>query len=105
EDEGGEAYDDEAVAAGGDVRMLPAIVEMERALGLIAGATGFLGRPRLGQESSTVKARTALDSPEPAAFLTPACSLSNAADLAFALKGGVAASLCDLLVIALAWLV
>jgi multidrug resistance protein MdtO len=35
--------------------------------------------------------------------LTPACSLSNTSDLTFALKGGLAASLCDLFVSALAW--
>ncbi len=102
-EEAGDTHDDEVVAAGGDVHMLPAIVEMERALGLLAGATGFLGRPHLGPESSAATPRTPLDSLAPAAFLTPACSLSNTADLAFALKGGLAASLCDLLVGGLAW--
>ena len=103
EDDRSAAFDDAAVAAGGDVHMLPAIVEMERILGRIAAATGFLGRPRAGSEEATMTARSPLDTHGSAALLTPACSLSNTADLTFALKGGLAASLCDLLVSALAW--
>jgi multidrug resistance protein MdtO len=102
QDDGAAASDDAAVAAAGDVHMLPAMVEMERVLARIAEATGFLGRPRGGSQSGAVTARTPLDVPG-AMLLTPACSLSNTADLTFALKGGLAASFCDLLVSALAW--
>jgi len=103
EDDADEARDDDTAGGGDDVHMLPAIVEMERVLGRIAEATGFLGRPRAALGSPTVTERSPLDSLAPAAFLTPACSLSNTTDLAFALKGGLAASLCDLLVSGLAW--
>lgn len=101
EDDAPEARDD--TVAGDDVRMLPAIVEMERVLGRITENTGFLGRPRPLSGASTVTMRSPLDSHTRAAFLTPACSLSNTADLTFALKGGLAAMICDLLVSGAAW--
>ena len=90
----GEARDDDALARGDDVRMLPAIVEMEQVLERMAEASGFLGGSRPTAGSSTAAARGPLDSLSPAKFFTPACSLSNTADLAFALKGGLAASSC-----------
>jgi hypothetical protein len=91
------------LAGGDDVRMLPAIIEMEQVLERMAEATGFLGgaHPTLG--SPTAMARSPLDSQAPTKFFTPACSLSNSVDLAFALKGGLAASTCDLLVNGFAW--
>ncbi len=102
-DDAREARHDDALAGGDDVRMLPAIVEMERVLGRMAEVTGFLGGPHPTPGIPTAVARSPLDSHAPAKFFTPACSSSNTVDLAFALKGGLAASLCDLLVSGLAW--
>jgi multidrug resistance protein MdtO len=103
EDDAREARGDDALAGGDDVRMLPAIIEMERVLERMGEATGFLGGAHPTPGSPTAMARSPLDSQAPAKFLTPACSLSNTVDLAFALKGGLAASSCDLLVNGFAW--
>jgi len=103
EDDPREAREDDALARGDDVRMLPAIVEMEQVLERMAEATGFLGGPHPPAGSSTAAASGPLDSLSPSKFFTPTCSLSNTADLAFALKGGLAASSCDLMVNGFAW--
>jgi multidrug resistance protein MdtO len=99
----GDRSPDEAVAAGGAARLLPAMVEMERALGDMDGAMGFLGNPLTRAEASPAGDRTPLDAPTTSAFFTPAFSSSNRADLAFALKGGLAASICYILANGLAW--
>ena len=98
-----EARDDDALAGGDDVRMLPAIVEMEQALERMADSTGFLGGHHSKLGSPTAVARSPLDSQSPAKFFTPSFSSPNTVDLTFALKGGLAASVCDLLVSGFAW--
>ena len=90
---------DEALAAAGAHRLLPALVQMERALGDARGATEpFAGTPGAHEAYSSLDASSA-----GGLFLTPAFSISDTADLAFAMKGGLAAFLCYLLANGLAW--
>jgi len=54
---------DEAVAMSRATGLLPAVLEMERALGEMEGALGFLGNPRLGPDVSPARLRSPLDAP------------------------------------------
>ena len=65
-------------------RVIAHLVEMEAALGPIPAALAFVRDPRGRLESSS--SASPLDEPEPQ-FFTPAFSLSNTTDLAYALRG------------------
>jgi uncharacterized membrane protein YccC len=94
---------DVAVAAAGGTALLPGLIEMERALGRVADSMGFFSAPRRPGALSASPTRSPLDKPGLGRFLTPACSTANTADLAFALKAGLAAVICELLVSGLVW--
>jgi multidrug resistance protein MdtO len=92
---------DEVVAGAGAARLLPPLIGMERALGDMDRAVGFLGR---GDRGTSPPAETSpLDAPAARGFFTPAFSSSNTDDLAFALKGGLAASICNLITNGVDW--
>lgn len=98
---------DDAVAAEGAARVLPALVDMERALDDAAGATrSWEAGTAIDVSADRPVAPTAERSPldeGPGGFFTPAFSASNTGDLAFAMKGGLAASACYALVNGMAW--
>jgi len=94
-------WTDAATAGTGATHLLPAVREMERALHDIVAAAGGLGEA--GHHAAAALPRSPLDTPGPASFFTPAFSPLNHADLAFALKGGLAASICYVLTNALVW--
>jgi multidrug resistance protein MdtO len=91
---------DEEVAGAGAARLLPALTEMERALGDIDAALGIADEP--SADRIAARRRTSLDAPA-GSWVTPAFSASNVDDLAFAFKGGLAATICHVLVNGLAW--
>jgi multidrug resistance protein MdtO len=94
---------DVTVASAGGSSLLPGLLEMEQALGRIAASMGFLSAPRSARAVGASPPRSPLDQPVIASFLTPAFSTHNTDELAFALKGGIAAVVCELLVSGLAW--
>ena len=93
---------DEEVAGAGAARLLPALTEMERALGDIDAALGIADEPSADRIAAAAASRQSLDAPA-GSWLTPAFSASNVDDLAFAFKGGLAATICHVLVNGFAW--
>ena len=82
---------------------LPTLVAtMESTLARIAAATGFLSSPGAGA-LRLLPRRSPLDSPARAPILTPAFSLSNTADMKFALKCALAVEICLLIPLGLDW--
>jgi multidrug resistance protein MdtO len=90
---------DEAVAAAGGAALLPALVDMERALTGIAPATAFLAEGEPGRRSVA----SPLDVLGLGEFFTPAFSLDNGAAVAFALKTGLATTIAYVVYEGLAW--
>ena len=91
------------VASAGGAALLPGLTEMTRALERVAEGLSFLSTPRSPHSVTASPARSPLDEAGRSSFFTPACSMANTADLAFALKGGLAAVLCEVLVSGFAW--
>ena len=89
---------DAAVAAAGGTALLPGFLEMEGALAQLAVALGAQAPDR-----SVGSGPTLLDAPRSSGYLTPAFSAANTAELAFAFKAGLAATICEILVNGFAW--
>lgn len=85
---------------GRDLPLLPALLDMERALAEVPAATGFLD-PRAAAPRADL-APSPLDAGS-GGFFTPACRWSNTGDLHFAAQVTLAAMLCYLLVAGLSW--
>jgi multidrug resistance protein MdtO len=88
------------VATAGDARLLPPLIELERLLDSLPGATGFLDRDRTPEPLPASGAL--LDSPT-GAFFTPAATLANAEAIGFALRTGLATTLAHIAYEAMAW--
>lgn len=82
------------------VAVEPALVELSRSLDEMEAAAGFLGVAPPGHPPP---GRSILDDGESPFFLTPAFSIRNVPALRFAMKGGLAAGLCFVVVKALHW--
>jgi multidrug resistance protein MdtO len=91
---------DTIVATSGDALLLPALVELERLLDSLPGATGFLDRDR--SPVPLPASRALLDAPT-SPFFTPAFAISNTEAIGFALRSGLAATIAYVAYHAMAW--
>src|SRR5262245_7456835 len=99
---GADRFPEGATADARATELLPSIHEMERALLQMPAAMVFLGVPMV----ATTSLASQQPSREPVAerrLFTAACSLSNTEMIHFALKSGLAASICGLLIQAFDW--
>ena len=92
---------DAEVADAGGAPLLPALVEMERALATLPETTGFLDRAHLMGPVPTF--RSPLDAPTSTPFFTPAFSLANTEALGVALRTGLSAGLSYVIYEGAAW--
>jgi multidrug resistance protein MdtO len=92
---------DAEVAAAGGAPLLPALVEMERAVATLPETTGFLDRTQPMGPIPTP--RSPLDVPSDSPFFTPAFSLTNTEAIGVALRTGLCANLSYLLYEGAAW--